>query len=187
MNKKWSKKYDRCQKCGTTGSPHAGHGLCRKCHEIWYYNNPKGNKIKQKVAKKYHSSEKGKLVFRNATKKWRLLHQEEIRIYSKEYNQRPEIKKNNIIKTNIRRARKKSVDFWSEEMSERWEWIIDATEGYCPCCGEPFDNGKHKLTMDHIIPLTPKSGDPQGIHHIDNVQVLCKSCNSSKHNRLEPK
>jgi transcriptional regulator with XRE-family HTH domain len=30
--KKWSKKYDRCEKCGTTETKHVGRGLCKHCY-----------------------------------------------------------------------------------------------------------------------------------------------------------
>ena len=30
--KKWSKKYDRCEKCGTTETKHVSRGLCKNCY-----------------------------------------------------------------------------------------------------------------------------------------------------------
>jgi len=71
-------------------------------------------------------------------------------------------------------------------MEDCWGWMLDATEGYCIKCGDYY--GIDNLTMDHIVPLilvdklgTQKAIEIGAIHHIDNVQVLCKSCNSKKH------
>jgi len=44
----------------------------------------------------------------------------------------------------------------------------------CAICGR-----RKKLTVDHIIPLSKG-----GTNYIDNIQPLCKSCNSSKNNKL---
>lgn len=58
-------------------------------------------------------------------------------------------------------------------MSEEWKGLIQITEGCCPVCGVYV--GIERMTMDHIIPLSKG-----GIHHINNVQPMCRSCNSAK-------
>jgi len=55
------------------------------------------------------------------------------------------------------------------------------------CCARC---GKHEsecgiLTIDHVLPLSPRTGTPQGQNDIINIQPLCKSCNSTKSNRHE--
>lgn len=52
---------------------------------------------------------------------------------------------------------------------------IDLCEKYnyqCLACG------KDEVTMDHVVPLSMN-----GPHHIDNLQPLCQSCNSTKHDK----
>ena len=55
------------------------------------------------------------------------------------------------------------------------------TSGICPECNSFI--GIENLTLDHIIPI---SKVPVGfIYTINDVQPLCKGCNSSKGNKLE--
>ena len=53
---------------------------------------------------------------------------------------------------------------------EEWKALCDAVGNICLCCGEA-----KKLTVDHIVPISKG-----GANTIDNLQPLCKSCNSSK-------
>lgn len=57
-----------------------------------------------------------------------------------------------------------------------WE-TLKALYGYiCPCCGKK--EPEIYLTEDHIIPLSMG-----GSNWISNIQPLCVSCNSKKHNK----
>jgi len=47
------------------------------------------------------------------------------------------------------------------------------------CCNCQTDKN---LTLDHIIPVSKGGGD-----NIDNLQVLCRSCNSKKGNKIPKK
>lgn len=67
-------------------------------------------------------------------------------------------------------ARKKNAG--GSVSGEEWKLVLEFY-GKCLICGATDD-----LTMDHIIPLS-KGGD----HAVDNIQVLCLSCNCGKCNR----
>jgi 5-methylcytosine-specific restriction endonuclease McrA len=62
---------------------------------------------------------------------------------------------------------------------EEWMTKVKATQGICPRCKKYV--GEHKITIDHIVPL---SRAPDGfVYTIDDVQPMCKSCNTSKGTR----
>lgn len=68
-----------------------------------------------------------------------------------------------------RRARK--IANGGSISSEEWEEVKKKYGYRCLCCGRT----DVKLQMDHVIPLA------KGGHHgVENIQPLCKSCNSSK-------
>jgi 5-methylcytosine-specific restriction endonuclease McrA len=77
-------------------------------------------------------------------------------------------------KDNKRRAFKmgRKTSFTSQE----WEVVKRAYNYTCLRCGsrEP----EIKLTADHVVPISKG-----GAGTIDNIQPLCKSCNSAKHNQ----
>lgn len=60
---------------------------------------------------------------------------------------------------------------------EEWEKLKLDNEYTCVCCKrkEP----EIKLTEDHIIPVSKN-----GTNFIDNIQPLCRSCNSKKGNKI---
>lgn len=55
-----------------------------------------------------------------------------------------------------------------------WETLKAQYNWTCPACGKKEPG--IKLTEDHIVPL-----DKGGSDNIENIQPLCRSCNSKKH------
>ena len=53
---------------------------------------------------------------------------------------------------------------------DEWQQLCEQYEYRCACCGE-----KKPLTVDHVIPLSRG-----GSNAIENIQPLCRTCNSSK-------
>jgi hypothetical protein len=78
-----------------------------------------------------------------------------------------------------KRNRLKRIAFGTHTFRE-WETLRTQYNYTCPCCKrmEP----EIKLTEDHIIPLSKG-----GSNNIENIQPLCKSCNSKKNNKVSIK
>lgn len=55
-----------------------------------------------------------------------------------------------------------------------WRKLCEFYDHRCLCCGMKFQ----RLTVDHVLPLSKG-----GTNNIQNIQPLCRSCNSRKHDK----
>lgn len=56
----------------------------------------------------------------------------------------------------------------------QWKEILDKYGNKCLRCGTT-----ERLSQDHVVPL-----ELGGLHSVDNLQPLCRSCNSKKHTKI---
>jgi 5-methylcytosine-specific restriction endonuclease McrA len=83
-----------------------------------------------------------------------------------------------------RNARKKAAT--TERVS--YKRILERDGYHCYICEQPIDSSikgrvPGALSFDHIIPLQPREGEPQGTHSEDNIKPAHVACNARKINK----
>lgn len=124
-----------------------------------YYKDHRKEKLE--LAKEYQKSHKGRR-----------------REYMKNYLQTATGRLACRICRHRRRARKLAAG-GDGISAEQWQRIIIKQKNKCNICHRKFTKTR-PATMDHIVPIS-KEGD----HDTSNIQALCKSCNSSKHDKIQ--
>lgn len=76
------------------------------------------------------------------------------------------------------KARRKNVK--TERVS--YKHILERDGMWCYICEKPI-HSKEKMQFDHVIPLSPRCGEPQGTHSEDNIKITHALCNNRKKNK----
>ena len=183
-------RYTLCTKCETLKSEddfyHRANGRidkqCKQCKieytSFWQKKN--SNKVNAN-GKKYKSSHKNDESRRN--KSWYTSNKERKLEYNHQYAQSHRDLRNRLQRIwrkknpdkeaeykNNRRAKSSTGKFTNKE----WNELLDFYGHRCLCCGKTGI----RLTRDHIVPL-----NIGGSNTIENIQPLCRSCNSIKNTK----
>jgi hypothetical protein len=115
-------------------------------------------------------------------KKYREGHKDQIKKYKHNYY-KTEIGKEVIFKGNLKRRSHKSIAFFSPIKRKK---ILERDNCTCQYCGVKVHdrstgnwNTPDKAHIDHIIPVSKG-----GMSEPTNLQVLCRTCNLSKNDKL---
>ncbi len=165
-----------------------------KSKREWQVKNP--DKQKEYDAKYYRKNkEKVYLVQKEYKKKNKEEIREKQRLWQEknkdrvaEYREKNKEKIKKWVENNYERAkelwrkngkRRRSREYSAEGEHTLGEWeLLKKQYGYtCLCCKKK--EPKIELTEDHIIPLSRGGSD-----WIENIQPLCRSCNSKKHTKI---
>lgn len=148
----------------------------------WYY----GNKEKAKVrGSKYYEQNTDKIKER-ATQ-WAKENPDKVKVKNKRWEQKnPEKVAERHKKWNLRNPEKRKIigknaiykrrgAISGKITSEEWLDLCQRYENKCLSCKKEGI----KLTVDHVVPISKG-----GSNTIDNVQPLCRSCNSKKGTKI---
>lgn len=119
------------------------------------------------------------------SKEWQERNREKARGYSRAYRERNPEKERRRRNWYWERNRQKVLALHSAYRARKhgsggsytvqeWHQVCERFGGICPACGR-----KRQLTADHIVPVSKG-----GSSNIENIQPLCGSCNSRKHNKF---
>lgn len=87
----------------------------------------------------------------------------------------PDLWRTYMARGNAKRRAKGCIDAWT------WAEVTARDNDICQDCGRPTvigARGAEARTIDHIVPLSKAA--PGTIYRLDDVQTLCRSCNSRK-------
>jgi hypothetical protein len=136
----------------------------------WYYENKNQKLLKNKEWRLNNLSH-----FKNLTYLWYIKNKSSRKLTIKKWGLTEKGKHSRHLsrikrRTNFFNAKLKSTHKYSD-----WENLLIKSRGYCCLCNKFI--GIKNLTKDHIYPISKTSFVDDSIQ---NIQAVCKSCNSSK-------
>lgn len=195
----------KCNTCGEEKSPedfYKGYNRCKICQRAYAKAYREANPLKIKeYSHKHYMKNRDNVLER--TGKYQKEHREQVRGYalkyrnnnlercrtnSREYNREnytrlaeysqkwfKEHRAEYNLRERARRARLRELDGYHtvEDLDDAYLEQL----GKCVYCKRPLE--ETGISVDHIIPITREGSSDYAY----NIQLLCKSCNSSKNNR----
>jgi 5-methylcytosine-specific restriction endonuclease McrA len=146
-----------CSNCGKFPIAELSRVFCIKCLMKARENNKERY---YKDPKKHH----------RYVRTWLQKNLDKLSTYQKRYadSHKTKIK----IKNHHRRERVRNLE--GTFTSQEWEVLCNRYDNRCLRCGE-----RRELSVDHVIPIVKG-----GTGYINNIQPLCRSCNSKKGKRI---
>lgn len=162
---------NQCKKCKNCGSlDFYKSGPCKPCHNKaklkWQSENPE----KMQAARdRWRAANKAREYKASAI--WRSKHPDKVKAWQASWNNRN--LKTRVIHQQNREARKRANnEVLSKDISNK---LLHLQRGKCACCKKPLDN---EYQLDHIMPIFLN-----GPNNDKNIQLLCPTCNHSKHSK----
>jgi 5-methylcytosine-specific restriction endonuclease McrA len=159
---------------------HGKHAQCKECmkaqHREWAHNHRKESNEYNKQRRKDYPERYKELDHQNylrnkenknaGSRRWR---ENNIELSS---NRVKQWMANHPFKGLEYSEKRRAAKHGGKITEEEWIVILNKYGRKCLRCGR----SDVEITMDHVIPLSKG-----GTHTADNIQPLCKSCNSSKY------
>lgn len=152
--------------------------ICKNCKRVFFVCPSATKRGRGKFcSKKCYGKWRSKNIIGENHPNWK----KDVICDSLEYlaKQRKEYNKKNSEKVKMwdKQKRTKRLGAIGSHTLKQWQDLKELYNYTCPDCGkcEP----EIKLTEDHIQPLIKS-----GTSYIDNIQPLCRSCNSKKHDKI---
>ena len=168
-----------CSNCGQEKAEsefYAGQNPCKSCKKEYLKIYNQKNKLQHKENCKIYYQE-NKLKITAQKKIYYQKNKLQITEKHKIYNQTASGKFFKTIRFHTRRSRTKQSP--CTLTLEQWNKILEHQKNRCAICGKRFCKSR-PATKDHIVPLSRGGGLT-----FENVQALCKSCNSSKNASID--
>lgn len=129
------------------------------------------------VNARWYANNKARVI--QNVRRWQAAHPERVKTYQKATKQNgldKKWRKENPDKVRAWNRRRKAIKRGADGSHTLTEWleILERFNRRCAHCGSP-----ENITQDHVIPISKGGTD-----YASNLQPLCGSCNSRKHDKL---